>query len=632
MNLVTLFEFAWKNISRDRRNYIYYFVNCVCSVFVFFLFSVLSFHPAMKVIDTHSAMGMTLAVGEAISVAFSICFISYSMGCFLKNRSRQLGLITILGASKKQLNRLVFMENMLVGMLSIVTGILFGMVFSKFFLDIANRLIGVSEFTFYIPVKAIFLTVVIMGLVFFAIAYFTPKFIRKKEVVKLFQAELKDDKPQKLVPAVVAFLIAAPVLLWAFLGKSAPARSVQESFFFPFLLILTVALGTYLLVSFGMRLWMACQIKSRASIRLLCVGDQRAKQKTNAQSMTISAILYAVSFFAVIVLFSMSTNVKSETEKILPYAMTYNTWTEDADAAHDIAVIEDELQNLPGYKTVEIHLWYSDEAARSPLMAQSDYNQIMDFLGREPVTVSDAGVYLVAGNADEVLQAVPASLDQFLQSNQLSLSVEGQSNQVITLTGFTNGVCVVSDAVFESLKPQLTEKTITAFGYDAWESNSESPEAIFSALEDTLEKGDANVVSAYQYYRSSQIQNNLTLYIGGMLSFVFLLAVASFIYSRLYSELDAECRKYKGIAKIGLSGQELSAVLSRLVFLILCVPFGLALVYLWIGVMIIERFTLVSTLPVALGFTAVLVVLQVILYLWIRNSYRKTVFERVYQN
>lgn len=629
---MTLFEFAWKNISRDRRNYIYYFVNCVCSVFVFFLFSVLSFHPAMKVIDTHSAMGMTLAVGEAISVAFSICFISYSMGCFLKNRSRQLGLITILGASKKQLNRLVFMENMLVGMLSIVTGILFGMVFSKFFLDIANRLIGVSEFTFYIPVKAILLTVVIMGLVFLGIAYFTPKFIRKKEVVKLFQAELKDDKPQKLVPAVVAFLIAAPVLLWAFLAKSAPARSVQESFFLPFLLVLTIALGTYLLVSFGMRLWMACQIKSRSSIRLLCVGDQRAKLKTNAQSMTISAILYAVSFFAVIVLFSMSTNVKFETEKILPYAMTYNTWTENADAAHDLAFIEGELQDLPGYKTVDIHLWYSAEASRSPIMAQSDYNQIMDFLGREPVSVSDAGVYLVAGNAGEVLQAVPASLEQFLQSNQLSLSVEGQTDQVITLTGFTSGVCVVSDAVFESLQPQLTEKTITAFWYDAWESNSESPEAIFSALEDTLEKGDANVVSAYQYYRSSQIQNNLTLYIGGMLSFVFLLAVASFIYSRLYSELDAECRKYKGIAKIGLSDQELSAVLSRLVFLILCVPFGLALVYLWIGVMIIEQFALVSTLPVALGFTAVLIILQVILYLWIRNSYRKTVFERVYQN
>ena len=89
---MTLFEFAWKNISRDRRNYIFYFVNCVFSVFVFFLFSILSFHPALNIIDPHSTMGMTLIVGEAVSVVFSIFFISYSMRCFLKNRSRQLGL------------------------------------------------------------------------------------------------------------------------------------------------------------------------------------------------------------------------------------------------------------------------------------------------------------------------------------------------------------------------------------------------------------------------------------------------------------------------------------------------------------------------------------------------------------
>jgi putative ABC transport system permease protein len=629
---VTLFEFAWKNISRDKRNYIYYFANCAFSVFVFFLFSVLSFHPALAVIDPNSTMGLTLAAGEAVSVAFSICFISYSMRCFLKNRSRQLGLITILGASKKQLNRLVFLENMLVGILSIVTGILFGIVFSKFFLDIANRMIGVSEFVFYFPVQAMLLTVVVMGFVFFGIAYFTPKFIRKKEVVKLLKADAKDDKQQKLVPALVSFLILTPILLWGLAGSSDFAHSMQESFFLPFLLVVDAVLGTYLLISFGMRLWLIFQTKSRSNVRLLCMGDQRAKLKTNAQSMTISALLYAVAFFAVIVLFSMSTNVKSETEKILPYAMTYNTWTEEANAAHDLAVIENELRDLPGYKTVDVRLWYPSAESRSPIMSQRDYNQIMDFLGREPVSVSDTGVYLVTGNADEVLNTVPSSTEKFFQSNYLSLSVEGQSDKVVTLTGFTNGICVVSDYVFASLKPQLMEKTITAFSYDNWESNSESPDAVFAALETTLQKREANVVSAYRYYRSSQIQNNLTLYIGGMLSFVFLLAVASFIYSRLYSELDAECRKFKGIVKIGLSKKELSMILSRLIFLILCVPFGLALVYLWIGIFLIEQFALVSVIPVALGFTAILIVLQIVLYLWIRVSYRKTVFQQVFKN
>lgn len=151
---MTLFDFARNNISRDRRNYIYYFVNCVFSVFVFFLFTVLSFHPAMSSIDRESTMGFILIVGEFISIGFSICFISYSVGCFLKARSRQFGVITILGASKKQLNKLVFLENMIVGFTSIVTGILLGFVFSKFFLDIANKVIGVSDFTFYFPVQA----------------------------------------------------------------------------------------------------------------------------------------------------------------------------------------------------------------------------------------------------------------------------------------------------------------------------------------------------------------------------------------------------------------------------------------------------------------------------------------------
>ena len=107
---MTLFDFARKNITRDSRSYVFYFANCVFSVFVFFLFTVLSFHPAMSVIDEDSTMGLILALGEAVSVGFSVCFISYSVSCFLKSRSRQFGLITILGASKKQLNKLVFLE------------------------------------------------------------------------------------------------------------------------------------------------------------------------------------------------------------------------------------------------------------------------------------------------------------------------------------------------------------------------------------------------------------------------------------------------------------------------------------------------------------------------------------------
>lgn len=347
------------------------------SVFVFFLFSVLSFHHALKIIDTHSAMGITLAVGEVISVIFSVCFISYSISSFLKNRSKQLGLITILGASKKQLNKLIFMENIIVGFMAIINGIILGIIFSKFFLDIANKLIGVSEFTFYFPVKAILLTTIIMGLVFYIIAYFTPKFIRKKEIIKLLKAEVKDDKPQKLIPVLLVFLILAPISTYIFISKSDWVRSIQENFIFPFVLLSVIVLGTYLLFSYGLRLLICYQKRSMKNTRLLSIGNQRSKLRTNAQSMTISTVLYTISFFAFIILFSMSTNVKSETEKIFPYALTYNVWTENADIKHDLNIIENELKNLSGYKKTDINLYYINDNSRTAIMSQTDYNKVM---------------------------------------------------------------------------------------------------------------------------------------------------------------------------------------------------------------------------------------------------------------
>lgn len=111
--------------------------------------------------------------------------------------------------------------------------------------------------------------------------------------------------------------------------------------------------------------------------RLLSIGNQRSKLRTNAQSMTISTILYTISFFAFIILFSMSTNVKSETEKIFPYALTYNVWTENADIKHDLNIIENELKNLSGYKKTDINLYYMNDNSRTAIMSQTDYNKVM---------------------------------------------------------------------------------------------------------------------------------------------------------------------------------------------------------------------------------------------------------------
>ena len=542
-------------------------------------------------------------------------------------------MITILGASKKQLNKLIFLENMVVGFVSIITGIILGLVFSKFFLDIANKVIGVTDFTFYFPIQAIVVTMIALGLVFLSIAFFTPKLIRKKEVVRLLKTEVTGEAPQKLLPFLIIFFILVVLLTSVFAGKTQMAKDIQESFITSFAILFTVVLGTYLLFAYGMRIVLALTKGSHAKGRLLYSSDKKAKMRANTQAMTISAVLYAISFFAIIILFSMSTSVKEETEKIMPYAMSYNAWTENADVSGDLAVIEKELQNLPGYQEAAFDLWYSEsEESRKAIISASEYNKMMEFLDREPVAVSKDGVFLVTGNAGETITTVPSAMQTFFEENGLTLSVEGNTDSIITLSGFTSSICVLNDAVFEALQPQMKNITITAFLYDNWETNSDSPETIKNKLNSTIESRDANVIDAYSYYHSTQLQNNLTLYIGSMLCFTFILAVASFIYSRLYSELEAECKKYRGIVKIGLSKKELSAALSKVTSLILWIPFLVAVAYLWIGIAISEQYVIVSNVPVAFRCTIVLFAVQTVVYFIINVSYKKAVFRKVYQS
>ena len=488
------------------------------------------------------------------------------------------------------------------------------------------------DFVFYFPMQAIVVTVIALGLVFLAIAFFTPKLIRKKEVVRLLKTEVTGEKPQKLLPFLVIFLILLALLTGILVSKTQTAKDIQANILTPFAMLITVVIGTYLLFAYGMRIALALSKNSKANGRLLYRSDKQSKMRANTQAMTISAVLYAVSFFAIIILFSMSTSVKEETEKIMPYAMSYNAWTENADVSGNLAVIEKELQNLPGYQEAAFDLWYSkSEQSRAAIISAGEYNKMMEFLDREPVAVSKDGVFLVTGNAGETLKTIPSAMQTFFAENGLTLSVEGNTDSVITLSGFTSGICVLNDAVFEALQPQMKNTTITVFHYDNWETNSRSPEVIKEALKDTIDARDANVINAYSYYHSTQLQNNLTLYIGGMLCFTFILAVASFIYSRLYSELEAECKKYKGIVKIGLSKKELSAALNKVTSLILWVPFLVAVAYLWIGIAISERYVIVSNVPVALRCTLVLFVLQIVIYSVINASYRKAVFRKVYQ-
>lgn len=628
---MTLFSFAYRNIMRDFKTYLYYSLNCVFSVVIFFLFAVLSFHPTLSVIDENSTLGLVLIAAEIISIGFSIAFISYSVSNFLKSRSRQFGLITILGGTKKQLNKIIFLENMIIGSLSIVVGIITGVIFSKLFLTIAGKMIGGLQLGFYVPVEAIVISIVVLGGAFFLISTVTPHLVRKQKIIKLIKTEEMEEKSPNMVPIYITFVGSGIVLLFGAMNKN--WMDVFNYLVLPIGAVFIIC-TSYILFYLAIHLYIHFSKKMKKyyyGTNLISMTNIKGSMRTNLQSLTISTVLYTIAFLSIILMVSSAGNVENETRKIMPYAYMYASWTETANTEEHVQAIENELNGLPGYKKEKFTFYkYPELESRHCIISESQYNTMAKFLGYESLKLGQEDTYLIAGNVQEIPRDLPNFYRKKLEEKGISIQLAGSSEKLLALSGYLNNTTVVSDDVFHMLRGELESFDIYAFDVSNWVQVKQETDRLIDHFSPIRASREGTFITARNYYETEQLTQNLILYVGSVLCFSFLLAVASFIYSRLYSTMEKECEKYKGIVKIGLSKLELNKSLNSIVKMIVLVPFALALIYMWIGVFVIDQYSIISNVPTAIVCTIIYTVMQVIIYFVIRKMYRKDIVRGVY--
>ena len=196
---MTFWQFAFKNVTRNARAYFAYFVSSAFSIAIFFSFAVYLFHPKLHMTGVNAALNILMTISEVVIVFFSFFFLLYSIGTFLKVRKKQFGILTVLGISPKQLKRLVFLENMLIGGLSIFFGIQFGLVFSQFFLLVTAKITHVPGlYLYWWPTGAIILTIIIFLGLFILVSSFTPMLIRTRKAVRLLKEGTKTKRKKSI--------------------------------------------------------------------------------------------------------------------------------------------------------------------------------------------------------------------------------------------------------------------------------------------------------------------------------------------------------------------------------------------------------------------------------------------------
>ena len=158
---MTFQQFAYHNVIRNARVYAAFLLASIFSVLVFFVYSMLMFHPNIEDQFLQNIAFGGMFIAQVILIIFTLFFLFYSMSAFLQARSQEFGVLLNLGMDKRQLNRMIFLETMILGFISTTVGIFFGFAFSKFFFMVIRELFLLDSLPLYMSWKPFTLTIIV---------------------------------------------------------------------------------------------------------------------------------------------------------------------------------------------------------------------------------------------------------------------------------------------------------------------------------------------------------------------------------------------------------------------------------------------------------------------------------------
>ncbi|HDR7895864.1 ABC transporter permease [Bacillus pacificus] len=647
---MTFWQFAFKNVSRNSKAYFAYFVSSAFSIMVFFSFTVYAYHPRLQIMNKLQEQDplMNLAgMAQFVIVLFSFFFLLYSIGTFLNVRKQQFGILTVLGISQKQLKRLLFTENMIIGILAIFVGIQGGLVFSNFFLLVTSKLTSAKGLYLYWPTEAIIVTTVTFIILFFIVSTFTPMFIRTRKTTQLIKGTKKGDKEKK--PSILISIFALICLAVCYYIAGYPQGYITEknvqngSVLFIMLSILPlVVVGTYLFFSQTFLLFILILKRRRKfymkQINMLWISDLTSRTRSNINVLFIVSMLSALAFTIIIGLFAANNNTKASVLERYPVPFTYTSEGDNYLEQKHIITIETELTNSNfDYKKYKFTV-LKDTASKEDimLMKMSDYNAIAKQLKRPEITLDSTQVYIISRYSPELLNLVSNPFAKqntiTLDSNKKEFHIKGFINKGIEPSFAFPHLVVVQDYVFNNMIPHIETTIIYNYFVENWENAIVPTKNILRTISDDASdffkktKEEHAQIPFHIYTATDELiygkRNSIaTFFIWTFLGFIFFIGAASVLYFRMYNDLTTERQKYITITKLGLTESEMFRSATIQLGILFFVPYIVAGVHTLFAVKFLQSmfsFSLLKETCIVLTFFGMI---EITFFFLIRSLY-----------
>ncbi|WP_433772255.1 ABC transporter permease [Bacillus wiedmannii] len=643
---MTFRQFAFNNIFRNKRTYAAHFLSSAFSIMIFFTYALLLFHPDLQgelkstsaTISAYGTLGFSISQG--LIFVFSFFFILYSVSSFLKTRKKEFGILMMQGMSMKQLKKLLLIENMLIGFGSICIGILIGLVFSKLVLLISASVLMISNgLSFYIPVQAVLLTVITFLFLFLIVSLVTFKMVKVTELVELIQAEEKP-KPEPKSSILLSLLS----LLSIGCGYISVFRFISnQSFILLGMGVILVIIGTYFLYTQCSVYILHLAKKSESFFlkrtNILTFSELIYRMKDNATMFFIVSIVSAVAFTAIGTTAAIGN--KDLVRMTNPYTFLYTGPEKDKIADKHLSIIKKHLAaaNIP-YRMASSSNKYTESNVN--VMKLSEYNELASALGYPQETIEkEDEILLIPGVVSQKQEFKNGDYKkniEVIQGDWTKIFRVKKAVDNLVLPHDSSSIFIaVQDHVYDGIpltsNPDNKDIQYRTYGFvvDNWMKTKEISNQLNSIFDKDTREVHFEFRALTLELLGAKQTNGLLLMTSVLVGIVFFTFAASFIYFRLYTDLDRDQQQYKLISKMGLSKRELKKVVTRQLVLMFFLPIIVAVIHTTVAYMALQQLVDFSILNSSIIILISFICIQVLYFFITRWRYLQKLYKTMEQ-
>ena len=666
-----LFKISLKNIRKSLKDYTVYFFTLILGVAIFYVFNAIDSQSVMldvraNVMDIIKLMNDILS-GVSVFVSCILGFlIIYASRFLIKRRNKEFGIYLTLGMSKRKISVILFFETLLIGIVSLVAGLVIGTILSQFMSVIVANMFDadMTKFKFIFSMKACVKTLIYFAIMYVLVMIFNTFSISRCKLIDLLNAGKKTEKVTMKNPVVctIVFVIGVGILSYAYWMVTRGVKSINiiNKIGIPIALGCVATFLIFWSVSgFMIRIFTSIKSVYYKGVNSFVLRQFCSKINTTVFSTTVICIMLFITISVLSAALSMKDSLSKDLDSMCPvdvqlakysydamseaYATSQNMNEKDREMLEDSKLSIIETLNNSGFDAqkyfkdvVEYNIYNTGLTVKDtigdintddyqfmadtimPVMTIGDYNSVARLYGNSTYELNDDEYIIVADYKNMVMIR-----NQALKKG-ITLSVNGKEYKPrysecmdgfvqIGVQNMNDGILVVPD---NAVKPQQVRSMGLSADYRA--DTKEERYFIETQLDNLMKnisfkKSFISWNSRIDLAESSVGLGALVTFIALYLGIIFLISSAAILALRELSDSADNKERYGMLRKLGVDERMIDMALFKQIGIFFAFPLILALIHSVFGIKFINIIlatmgmsSMAASIGLTLAFVAVI--------------------------